>query len=141
MRIGQRGAQFVGREVGVVERAAAVGEQFAYEGNARGVGGRGLLQRASELEHLGAHHRDTVAQHRASVEPVWGLVGVRRASQPAGERVAAAGTGQVPPLAGEIRQPRELREYRERRQTALTRDGDPRASVTAQTAHAAIAIS
>ena len=43
-----------------------------------------------------------------------------RASQPAGERVAAAGGGQAPPLAGEIRQPRELREYRERRQTALT---------------------
>ena len=78
---------------------------------------------------------ETHGAYRASVEPVWGVGwGQRRLFS--SERVAAAKSCGC---YARRDQAARLGEYRERRQTALTRaTWDPRASVAAQTAHAAM---
>lgn len=112
-------AEVVGGKVGVIERAAAVGEQFVDECDGGWIGIIGLLKRGSELEQLGAHSLDPVEEYWAAVKPPRRLGRSRRSSQPVGERSAGAGTDQSLAFAGELGQLREFGEDREGREPPL----------------------
>src|SRR6202034_3877381 len=73
-RAGEDGVEVVGGEVGVVERAAAVGEELVDEGDAGGVGVVRLLEGAGELKQFGSYGGDAGGEHWAAVEPARRLV-------------------------------------------------------------------
>jgi len=104
--------EVVGGEVGVVERAAAVGEQLVDEGDARGVGIVRLLEGVGELEQFGSYGCDAVGEHGAAIESARRLVWSGRSPQPIGKRPAVTGALESFAFTGEVGESREVWEDR-----------------------------